>query len=133
MKRYYKITFSSKINNIKDNVIGGSGESASSCSIMAVGAAIPDSISTISEKAFYECQYLQSITVGKQVFNRPEGRFEIPIRLNGITIIEKIKENKEEDCTIFPFELKKPLCPEEEQDCTVLPFELKIPLCPEDR
>jgi len=112
MKRYYKITFSSKINNINDNVIGGSGESASNCSHMVVGAAIPDSISTISENAFYESQNLQSITVGKQVFNRPEGRFEIPIRLNGITITEKLRE-KEEDCTVFPFKLKTPLCPED--------------------
>lgn len=113
MKRYYKITFSSKINSIKDNVIGGSGESASNCSFMVVGAAIPDSISTISENAFYECQNLQSITVGKQVFNRPEGSFEIPIRLNGITIIEKLREKKEEECTVLPFKLKMPLCEEE--------------------
>ena len=113
MKRYYKITFSSKINDIKDNVIVGSGESASNCSLMVVGAAIPDSISTISENAFYECQNLQSIAVGKQVFKRPEGRFEIPIRLNGATIVEKIREKKEEECTVFPFKLKTPLCEEE--------------------
>ncbi len=113
MKRYYKITFSSKIDNIKDNVVNSSGDSASVCSLNVIGVTIPSTMSKISENAFYECENLQSITVGKQVYNRPEGTFEIPIRLNGQTIIEKIKEKKEEECTVFPFELKTPLCPEE--------------------
>lgn len=112
MKRHYRITFSSKIDDIKDNMIRSSEESGATCSKIAVGVTIPTTLSKISEKAFYECENLKSITVGKQVFNRPEGTFEIPIRLNGKTVIEKIKES-EEICTVFPFELKTPLCPEE--------------------
>lgn len=132
MKRYYKIIFSSKIGKINENVIKSGSTIASTCSNSVVSVSIPNTLSNISENAFYECENLKSITVGKQVFNRQEGAFEIPIRLNGRTIIEKIKEQKEEDCTIFPFKLQKPLCPEEEVGCTVLPFELKIPLCPEE-
>jgi hypothetical protein len=113
MKRYYKITFSSKINDIKDNIINSSGSSASVCSNIAIGVTIPTTISSISETAFYECENLQTITVGKQTFNRPEGYNEIPIRLNGQTITEKIKEKVE--CTVFPFELKTPLCPEDKE------------------
>jgi hypothetical protein len=112
MKKYYKITFSSKIDKIKDGVINSSGQDGARCSLSTVGVAIPSTISEISDMAFYECENIQSIKVNKQVYNRPEGTFEIPIRLNGQTIIEKIKE-REGECTVFPFELKMPLCPEE--------------------
>lgn len=112
MKRHYRVIFSSKIDKIGDNVIKSGGTSASTCSNNVASVSIPTTLSTISENAFYECENLKSICVGKQVFNRLDGAYEIPIRLNGRTIIEKIKE-PEDDCTIFPFVLKKPLCPEE--------------------
>lgn len=113
MKRYYRVIFSSKIDKIGENVINSGSTEVSTCSNNVVSVAIPSTIYSISENAFYNCENLKSIAVDKQVYNRLEGAYEIPIRLNGKTIIEKIKESKEEDCTVFPFELKKPLCPED--------------------
>lgn len=110
--KYYRITLSSKIANIKEGLFPNDEERGRFCGYGILNVAIPNTLSTISDMAFYECKDIQSITVGNTTYRRPEGKDEVPIKLNGKTVIEKIG-TEEADCTILPFELSMPLCPED--------------------
>ena len=109
--KYYRITLSSKISKIKEGLFLEKAESGATCSNSVLGVSIPSSLSAISDMAFFECKNIESIAVGDTTYKRPEGANEIAIKIGGNTVIEKI--NSEPDCTVLPFELSMPLCPED--------------------
>ena len=111
--KYYRITFSSKIASINGELFPKTEGSATTCGDKIVSIGIPGSISAISDMAVYECKDIETISVGGVTYRRPDGANEIAIKINGgkKTVIEKI--NTEVDCTVLPFELSTPLCPED--------------------
>lgn len=112
--KYYKITFSSKIDKIGENLVLAGNAHAYTCANRVIGLSIPATLSSISEMAVYDCQNIQSISVGDTTYLRPEGMNEIAIRIKGGKYTEKIKEF-EEECTVLPFKLVMPLCPEDKE------------------
>ena len=112
---YYRITLSSKIATIKDGLVKG-GEDSPGCSKSIIGISIPNTLSSISNMAVYECQNIKSISVGDTTYVRPKGVNEIAIKVANKTVVEKIVEKIDTGCTVLPFELDTPLCPEDMSD-----------------
>ena len=104
--KYYKFTFSSKIDRILANLI------YEAPSYYVSGVTFPGDVRSIDKYAVYDCMNITGATIGTKEYIRDMSDYFIGVKVQNKPQKLLIKDYM---CTTLPFSLHMPLCPDEEE------------------